>query len=339
MQDVPAFHFHLDPRATHWPDIEDLDEDAIERHPQRFVGGRNSWVAQTFLRLRLPLQQRGFEVTAGRAMVPGAITLVHRDDANDFLDRRHTAFLVVVRADRAPVVACDFAIVQNNLGATGNERFLPLWPQPGLIHRDVARGTHIETIAYQGRTDSSPAWFHSSRMRGELMRRGIRFDIRESGWEDYRGVDLAVAARDDPPEVLDCKPATKLYNAWIAGVPMLANPEPAYRELRRAPIDFLEIRDAQDALRSIDLLRVNPNLYAAMVANGRERGRQFSVEAIRRRWLALLDEEIVPAFHQARAGLGARRLWFMGAMVRQKALSRIHRRQVALGRERMAPCA
>jgi hypothetical protein len=333
MRDVPAIHFHLDALATHWPDIEALDETDIERAPGRFVGGRNSWIAQGFLRLREPLRQRGFEVTAGPDLVPGAITVLHRDDANDFSDRLHATFLVVVRADRAPVAACDFAIVQNGLGVAGHERFVPLWPQPGLIPRDVSRGTRIETIAYQGRTDSAPGWFSDAHFGRELMRRGIRFEARRSDWEDYREVDIAVAARDDPPEVLAHKPATKLYNAWLAGVPILAYPEPAYRELRRAPIDFIEVRDGQDVLRSIDLLRVNPNLYAAMVAHGRERGLEFTVEATRRRWLALFDAEIIPAFLAARAGLGARRLWFMGAMVRQKALSRAWRLRVA--RERL----
>lgn len=336
MDDVPAIHFLLDARATHWPDIEHLDEADIARAPERFVGGRNSWIAQSFLRLREPLQRRGFEVTAGSQLVPGAVTLVHRDDANDFLDRRHATFLVVVRADRAPVVACDFAIVQNNLGPKGNERFIPLWPQPGLIHRDVSRATRIERLAYQGRTPSAPAWFRDAGFTRDLMRRGVRFDIRESGWEDYREVDLAVAARDEVAEVLATKPATKLYNAWQAGVPMLASPEPAYRELRRAPIDFLEIRDARDVLHAIDLLRVNPNLYAAMVANGRERGMEFAVEATRRRWLTLFDGEIIPAFRQARAGLGSRRLWFMGAMVRQKALGKIYKLRVAREKERLS---
>jgi hypothetical protein len=334
MHDVPACHFHLDRDATRWRDIESLDEDAIEADPGRFVGGRNSWIAQSYLRLRQGLRDRGFEVTAGPDFVPGAITVAHRDDANDFLDRRHATFLVVVRADRAPVIACDFAIVQNDLSPSGNERYLPLWGQPGLRCRDSARGARVRTIAYQGRTDSAPAWFRDPQFRRQLLRRGVAFDIRESGWDDYRSIDIAIAARDDPPGVLANKPATKLYNAWQAGVPMLAYPEPAYAALRRAPIDFLEVREGPDVLRSIDLLRANPGLFAAMVANGRERAREFSVDAIRVRWLELFDREVIPAFESARAGLGARRLWFMGAMVRQKALSHIHRHRVA--RERSA---
>lgn len=329
-----SMHFLLDARATHWPDIEQLDEPDIDRAPGRFVGGRNSWIAQTFLRLRRVLERRGWKVTAGPRIEPGAITVVHRDDANDFLDRRHETFLVVVRADRAPVVACDFAIVQNGLAPNSNERFVPLWPQPGLVGRDASRGTRIERLAYQGRTVTAPAWFRDPDFHQRLASRGVRFDICEAHWEDYREVDVAIAARDEAPGVLETKPATKLYNAWLAGVPMLAYPEPAYCELRQAALDFIAIHDGTDVLRSVDLLRANPRLYDAMVANGRARGRDFAVEATRQRWLDLIDEEIAPAFEASRAGLGSRRLWFMGAMVRQKALSRIHKFRLA--RERAA---
>jgi hypothetical protein len=324
-----SIHFLLDPHATVWSDIERLSESDIARVPHRFVGGRNSWIAQTFVRLRAELEARGCNVTAGPRVEPGAITVVHRDDANDFLDRRHETFLVVVRADRAPVVACDFSIVQNGLSPKGNERFVPLWPQPGLAGREKSRGTRIERVAYQGRIGSAPEWFTDRDFHRQLADRAVRFDVREADWEDYRTVDIAIAAREEAPGVLETKPATKLYNAWLAGVPMLAYPEPAYLELRQAALDFIAIHDASDVLRAIDLLRANPRLYATMVAQGQRRGREFSVDAIRRRWLDLFDDEIIPAFEETRARLGSRRLWFMGAMVRQKALSRIHKFRVA----------
>jgi hypothetical protein len=339
MKDAPlaatqSVHFLLDEHATSWPDIERLDESEISRAPMRFVGGRNSWIAQTFLRLRPSLEARGWRVTAGPRIVPGAITVAHRDDANDFVHRRGESFLVVVRADRAPVMACDFAIVQNSLAPRDHERFVPLWPQPGLVARDTSRGARIERLAYHGRTPTAPSWFGDPGLHRQLAFRGARFDICEANWEDYARVDVAVAAREEAPGVLETKPATKLYNAWLAGVPLLAYPEPAYCELRRSAIDFIAIHDMVDVVRSIDLLRANPGLYEAMVANGHRRGMEFNVDAIRRRWLELFDEEIFPAFEASRHQLRSRRLWFVGAMVRQKAMSRIHKMRVA--RERAA---
>lgn len=323
-------HFVLDPRATSWPDIESLDESDIARSPHRFVGGRNSWIAQSFLRLRPWLQARGWRASAGPRFLPGTISIVHRDDLNRFGSDAHASYLVAVRADRAPVSACDVAIAQNAIRLARNERFIPLWPQPGLVPRDVERGERIERIAYQGRTGTAPPWFASGTFARELARRGMRFEARASGWGEYREVDVALAVRDELPGILATKPATKIYNGWLSRVAVLASPEPAYREVRRAPLDFLEVTDAREVLDALDLLRANPRLYAAMVANGLARSAEFTVGAIRARWLALLDDEVVPAFLRTRERLGARHPWFLAAMARQKAASRVHRSRLAL---------
>jgi hypothetical protein len=71
-----------------------------------------------------------------------------------------------------------------------------------------------------------------------------------------------------------------------------------------------------------------------MVANGLARGSEFTVQAVRRRWLELHEREFVPAFWAARDRLPSRRLWFMGAMARQKIESRFYRMRIAMQRSR-----
>ena len=329
--------FVLDARATSWNDIEALDARALERSPRRFVGGRNSWIAQTFVRLRRALELRGLVVTAGPGFVPGAMCVAHRDDLDRFASDAHGSFLVAVRADRAPVEACDIAIAQNALDLRANERYVPLWPQPGMLRRDAGREARVQTLAYFGRTSSAPAWFNDAQWRSALARRGVTFEIRERTWHDYRAVDVALAARDEVPAVLATKPATKLYNGWLARVPVIACPEPAYEALRRGPLDFLEAKDGHEVLHALDRLRVQPALYRAMVDNGAARAEAFSVEAVAARWLALFDGEILPAYHAWHARAPSRRAWFAAAMLRQKIESRLHRIAVATERARAIP--
>jgi hypothetical protein len=145
---------------------------------------------------------------------------------------------------------------------------------------------------------------------------------------------VALAARVEARAVLATKPATKLYNGWLARVPVIAAPEPAYDALRRGPLDFLEARDADEVLLAIDRLRLQPALYRAMVGNGAARGEAFSVEAVAARWLALFDEEILPAYEAWHGADRSRRAWFVAAMMRQKLASRRHRRAVAAERAR-----
>jgi hypothetical protein len=321
-------NFIVDTTAR-WGDIESLEPADIARQPRRFVGGRNSWIAQSFVRLRPALLARGWKVTASPRFIPGSISVAHRDDVNRFATDAHASFLVVVRADRAPVAACDFAVAQNRLQLQSHERFVPLWPQPGLIARDALRGVRIERMAYLGRNSSTPRWFLDHEFLGGLSRRGIRFEVRERAWENCRDVDVVLAARSDAAHLLATKPATKVYNGWLSRVPVLASPEPAYRELRRGPLDFIEVDAPQAVLRALDRLRGAPELYEAMVGNGVARGAEFNVDATTARWISLLEGEIVPAYQRARPGLASRRSWFLWAMARQKIASRVFRAKVA----------
>jgi hypothetical protein len=329
--DIPIT-FVLSNRRRDWNDLETLQENAIAASPERFVGGRNSWIAQGYLRLRDHLSARGYRVVVSDRPVAGTICIAHRDDLNEFNGRGDKSFLVCVRADRPPAVACDLAIRQNGIELRSNERFLPLWPQPGLQPRDPQRPRRIRNIAYLGRSGTEPRWFRDLRSSPELAARGVRFESRGSRWHDYREVDLVIAARTDSAAMLAVKPATKIYNAWLAGVPILAAPEPAYLEVWRSRLDFLVVQGSHDVIAAVDQLNASPTLFDAMVSNGRQRGSSFAVDTTRQRWLVLLEEEVLPAYERVRPSLPHRRGWFLRAMARQKALSRSWKCRLALER-------
>ncbi len=100
------------------------------------------------------------------------------------------------------------------------------------------------------------------------------------------------------------KPAWKLFNAWLAGVPAILGPEAGYRELRRDPLDYLEAGDPDAAMQALARLLDEPGLYPAMVANGTARGADFTVEATARMAaysLAVLVRRSGPAAAASRA--------------------------------------
>jgi hypothetical protein len=202
-----------------WPDLASLAESDIECQAARFRGGVNNWVIQTFLRLKDPLAAAGIVPTIGESFLPGCINLAHRDSLNRLLLPYHRSYVVGVRADRPPLHSCKWEIVQNDLEpARPRTRYLPFWPQPGLIARDAARDARIERIAYFGRTSAAPAWFYDPAFHAELRRIGVTFEIREDRWFDYSQVDLVLAHRIEAATILRHKPASKLVNAWL-GVP------------------------------------------------------------------------------------------------------------------------
>ncbi|MET0656934.1 MAG: hypothetical protein ABW110_02105, partial [Steroidobacteraceae bacterium] len=89
--------------------------------------------------------------------------------------------------------------------------------------------------------------------------------------------------------------ATKLYNAWLAGVPAILGPEIAYRHLRRSELDYIEVNSAAEALEAIERLRSDHLLYQAMIDNGVRRAEEFTVGRLTREWTSLLFDTLPAA--------------------------------------------
>jgi hypothetical protein len=265
------------------------------------------WTVQTFLRLR----DAGYPVRLSGAIPDSGVVVFHAGQKKQLyrdLTRRSRAVLVGIRGDRREALIADFEVLQNGRLADGRKRFfVPYWPQPGLLPRDASRGTTIRQASFKGFDRNLHPDLRGARWHAFLGERGITWEAdsmdhsqSERGelavtWQDYRDVDLIVALRPYALASAAFKPATKLYNAWHAGVPALLGPEYAFREVRRtADLDYLEIRSLDEACAAVDRLLGDPSLYRAMVDNGRRRAREFTVEAVTARWAELLFDKIRP---------------------------------------------
>ena len=299
-------------RLEAWPDIESLDAGSVDAHPSRFRSGVDVWVIQSYLRLSQRLRERGFEPRIAKHFEPGALCVAHRDDLNAYACGAHRSLVAGVRADRPPLRVGHWCIVQNALGTPGErERHIPQWPQPGLLGRARERGSAVRRLAYLGRATSAPRWYRDPEFARRLRELGVEFVIREDAWHDYRDVDAVIAHRDEAPTMLALKPATKLANAWLGGAPAILQPEPAFEELRRSPLDFLPARGPEEVLDAVRRLQAGAGLFESMVRNGHDRARQFSVSAVEKAWLGFLADEAAPRWEQWRhAALPTSVAWF-----------------------------
>lgn len=94
----------------------------------------------------------------------------------------------------------------------------------------------------------------------------------------------------------DRKPATKLYNAWLAGVPAILSPDPAYQDLRRSEHDYLEAKTSDEIILQLKRLMDSPDLRHAMHANALSRAPYFDWKNNAERWLDLINLEIAPRY-------------------------------------------
>jgi hypothetical protein len=293
-----TFFLHGEPRLEA---LKRLDPD---RDYREFQTGARVWILQTYLRLKAA----GLAIELGDSW-PRCGLLVF--DARQKYELRRLAraatgvYLVGCRRDVGEPLIADFEVLQNGRFADGARRFMiPLWPQPGLIPRDSGRGSMIRRVVYKGFTGNLHAGFLGAEWRRFLVRRGIEWHcdaVRYAGpqirpaaidWNDFREADLVLAVRPSSRGHNVRKPATKLYNAWLAGVPAILGVEYAYRELRRSTLDYIEVSSVAEAMQAVERLSREPALYLAMVENGRQRAVEFTPDAIRSSWTDLLFRAI-----------------------------------------------
>jgi hypothetical protein len=303
--------FFLAGAEGHLNVLRHLDPD---RDWRRFQQGEGAWILQTYLRLareRLPVELSWKPPEEG-------IVVFHAKEGRRLrwrLRETRNLILVGVRGDNREPLMADFEIVQNGRFANGRKRFfIPHWPQPGLLPRDRGRGARIERIAYKGFDANLHPDFRKPEWADFLAGHGIQWvtdSVRFAGadteaealaWPDFRNVDLILAVRPRERKMRTSKPATKLVNAWLAGVPALLGPEYQFREIRRSDLDYIEVTSAREAQVAVRRLLADPDLYLEMVENGRARGTEYSVEAILPQWVELLFRTI-PALARKRSFL------------------------------------
>ena len=318
-----AFFLHGESR------LDALKELDPERDFGEFQTGERAWILQTYLRLR----RAGYEVELTDRW-PQSGLLVFSSKQRRILKRlggpTDEVRLLGIREDVGVPLIADWEVLQNGRYADGRRRFfVPFWPQPGLIPRDASRGHLLQRAGYKGFIGNLHRDFRSERWPRFLAERGIDWTCDApryggsqrnwavTGWNDYREIDLIVAIRPADRALHVRKPAAKLYNAWLAGVPALLGKEYAFRELRRGAEDYIEISSLAEAMQAVGVLLAQPERYAAMVSNAHRRAVEFTSEAILRQWAELLFQTLPARAQDAHVRhWSGRPLWLKAAVRR-----------------------
>ena len=246
-----------------WPELRlpTLAPIDPERLSNLSGGQLNSWVVRTYYELRV----RGHPVRISPQLDPNSINVVASRDFGR-RSRDHTSFVAIPRGDSHSPMLANFIIQQNGLRPnTARSASLPHWPQPGIRKRDASRPPRVSRITFKGRPVNLDPEFRTQAFRDRLAALNVDFEIDEietlvgaHSWNDYMQSDAVLAVRNMTRYDASKKPASKLINAWIAGVVPMLGPEPAFCELRRSPLDFLDVRTPDDVILAISRLNETP---------------------------------------------------------------------------------
>jgi hypothetical protein len=304
MNSVPIY-FYLHPQ--HFP--LDIPETA-EENWSGFGLGIYAWTVQTYLRLK----RNGFPCFLVNQIPDEGIVLIHRN----ILTRYHSDFkpskkllLICLKAELNPFPYAQIQVVQNptEVQQIFNSYYLPHWTQPGLIPRDSNRGIKFENIAFFGHQNNlaselcSPIWQQHLNQLGlnwlPVINQNSWQDYQplNSHWNDYHQIDAVVAIRSfGKRKIYPNKPATKLYNAWLAGVPAILGYESAYRTEGHPNQDYLEVTSMSELISALIQLKQNHKLRQTLVTNGNQQAKKFNPDVFIQRWHDFLETVAIPAY-------------------------------------------
>ncbi|MGK7944569.1 MAG: hypothetical protein AB4058_08875 [Microcystaceae cyanobacterium] len=332
MQNNPLISFYL-------PNLKDYDLTSDVIKWQSF-NGLEAWILQTYIYLR----KVNFPCQIVDSLPKEGIVLGHRPSIPLMFQPGSDLLFVSIKADENPHPYAQLCVVQNKAELKlpplyiqsfaekryilPNQRyFMPHWPQPNIISRDSSRGKQIENVSFFGIHRNLAREFRQPEWKQSLAEMGLNWCPKTDNeqWHDYSSVDLVIAIRKFNAEhTYSWKPASKLYNAWIANVPAIVGPEKAFQSERKSELDYIEVTSYEELLQAVKRLKDNPDLYQAMIENGKERAKEVQPEVITERWKHFLTEISIPAYEQWR-NLSAlsRRQYFLGRKLSHLCISNL----------------
>jgi glycosyltransferase involved in cell wall biosynthesis len=300
----PLIYFYIP--QDKWPEPEWLESPYTYGQWQIVKGsnfiGQFDWTLQTYLHLKA----RNFPCKLIGTIPKEGIVLSHRVFLKDSIKPSEKLLLVCLQADSGRHPYAQLHIVQNPRQVTKEfslwkSHFIPHWIQPNLIPRDSNRKDKFENVAFFGTKSNLAPELHDSSWEERLNKLGLRWQIKNTHeqWADFSDVDVVLAVRRfDPNSSYDWKPATKLYNAWHAGVPIILGRESAFRAERKSEYDYLEVTSVEETIAALKQLQTQPELRQEMIKNGRVRAVETTYEKLVERWCSLIENKIVPAYQR-----------------------------------------
>ena len=326
---------HLPPIYFYIPQ-DDLSAELPTTADHYWVGFRQGiycWTLQTYLRLK----SINFPCKLVESIPNEGIVLAHWDSLPQNLQPSSKLLIVCFQADRARHPYAQVHVVQNPqvllkqprlLGdrylLPGDIHYMPHWPQPGLIPRILTRGEQFENIVFFGLENNLLPELQDSSWQEQVNALGLRWRIESSfeHWNDYSEVDAVLAVRSFQHLDYIWKPATKLFNAWHAGVPAILGCESAYQAERKSTLDYWEVSSLTDIIFALKRLRDNFILRQEMVENGLIRAQETQPEILTERWKQLITKELIPIYERWCASS-----WYRQAYLRRHQLALLTRIQ------------
>jgi len=307
LEELPSIYFYF-PKSK--LSVHSLPKDAVsywqwqcaEHSISPMQSGGCFWTLQTYLYLN----DYGFPCKLVETMPDEGIVVSHRDFLDSSLQPGAKLLLICLRADVDRHPFAQLHVVQNPHQAIPKRfmelwesHFIPHWPQPSIIPRDLERGDAFENVTFLGNSVNLVNELQSQVWNDQLKSLGLRFQTKLSHdeWHDYANTDVILAIRSfGRQNSWRGKPASKLYSAWHSGVPAILGYESAFQAERKTTLDYLEVTSVEEVIFALRQLRDDKELRQSMVQNGWIRAKETQPDVMVEKWQNFLMHTALPAY-------------------------------------------
>lgn len=292
MTDLPPIYFYLPQKD--W--LDDMPEQP-DVYTELYGQGIYIWTLQTYLYLKAD----GFPCNLVGTIPDEGIVIAHRDSFPYELRPTPKVLMVCIKPDRNPHPYAQLQVVQNSQDAKKlkNSYYISHWRQPGLIPRHPERGDRFENIGYFGISFNLAPELKAASWSKQLEELGLNWEIiPKNRWHDYSSIDAVVAVRNFQKQDYTQKPASKLYNAWHAGVPAILGKESAFQAERKNQFDYFEVSSIDDVITILKHLKNDPRLCQKVRENSKVRAKDIEPQNVVRQWRNFLTDVAIVEYER-----------------------------------------
>lgn len=234
------------------------------------------------------LSRAGIDVTMGTAPRAGAINFV---PASMLVGRRfgnERYYVVSMAADKVLIPWVHAHIVQNAAQVDKTRYWIHHWPQPGLIARSAQRGQRVINVGFAGLPIN--CGLSASDFSAICGSAGLNFRVMSpDDWNDYSDIDVLVGIRDFSGGTYPRKPASKLFNAWLAGVPFIGGADSAYEQVGTPGLNYLQAHSVQEFEEVLARLVEDSALYDRLVREGAAASEMCRRDVLTTMWIKTVE--------------------------------------------------
>jgi len=264
--------------------------------PKLSHSGQHSWVTQTYLHLK----ESDIKCSLVKELPTEGIIIFHKGSLAENYIPNKRQLLVCIQADWGRHSFAQRYICQNRKQASyasialeipRKTYFVHFWSQSDIIKRNPKRSSTFSNISYYGIKDNLADELKSADWIEFLDSHGIEWSVVEERekWGDYFSADVVLFCRDFKGSPFHFKPATKLYNTWIAECLPIFTPESAFMdEMVGNENSGIVISNYAELKQRIINLNNSPDEFRQMIENGKQLGQNYSNKKITQEWLSII---------------------------------------------------